>query len=148
MNSIEVQHFHQLSAIPRRNEPAKCFSRLQIRELTLGQKYLYSFLSKFDFYCFNKHQMAKTTWVRKGVFLYSLQSQSRMKEVREGTQGRNLGAGSKAQAMILLHGLLPMACSICFFCSSSTNSPRGTLSTVSWACPHQSLIENLSHKLT
>lgn len=74
--------------------------------------------------------MTKTTWGRKCLFLYAFQSQSHMKEVREGTQGRNLEAGIEAEAMRLLLGLLPMACSTCFLYSQFQLPQGGAVHSV------------------
>ena len=56
--------------------------------------------------------MAKAIWEGRGLLHVTAYSPV-YKEVRAGTQGRNLEAGTEAEAS-LLTGLLSVACSACF----------------------------------
>jgi hypothetical protein len=52
-----------------------------------------------------------------------------------------LEAGADVDGGRLLTGLLPVACSVCALLEPRTTNPRMAQLTMSWAFPHQSLIE-------
>jgi hypothetical protein len=67
---------------------------------------------------------------------FSLQLSGRapsLKELREGTQGRNLEAGTEAEARTLF--TCSMACPACFCMESRTTCPRVVPPTMGWI-PH------------
>jgi hypothetical protein len=60
-------------------------------------------------------------------FISSCKLQLIIKEVREGTEDRNLEAGTEGHEEVLLTGLLPMTCSACSLIPPRTTSPEVSL---------------------
>jgi hypothetical protein len=70
-----------------------------------------------------------------------------VRKVRVGTQGRNLEAGTEAvewwNGGVLLTGLFPMACSVCFLIPPRGPCPGMSLLAVSSALPYPSLLKKI-----
>jgi hypothetical protein len=97
---------------------------------------------------------AQTSWPRsklgkKGFIQLTLPHWcSSPKEVRTGTHtGQELGGRSwgRGHGGMLLTGLLPLACSICFLIEPKTTRAGMAPPTMAWALPTWSLIEKMSY---
>ena len=65
-----------------------------------------------------------------------------LKEVRAGTEGRNLKARTEAEAWLAHHGLFSLLSS-----TRRTSSPEETQLIVDWAITHQSSAKKVHHRL-
>ena len=87
-----------------------------------------------------KHRDQKASWGRKGLFVFDfhIAVHHGRKSGRELKHGRILEAGAEADyKVVLLTGLLPLACSVCFLIKSRTHSPGMTPPIMGWVLPQQ-----------
>ena len=86
-----------------------------------------------------QHHDQGVSWGGKGLLSlhFHIAVHHQRKSGLEPKQGRNLEAGVDAETMevLLLPGLLPLACSACFLIELRTTSPGMILLTMVWALP-------------
>lgn len=94
---------------------------------------------KLHFYCCHKPPKPKATWGGKRL-ICTFYGNLSVREVRPGTQGRNLDTGAgRGHGGMLLTGLFSMAYSACFLKNMTQNHlPRSGLAPRELALTHQS----------
>jgi hypothetical protein len=94
--------------------------------------------------------MAKNNSERKGLIWLTLPHHCSLSGVRTGTHTGQESGGRcwcRGHGGVLLTGLLPTACSVCFLIERRTTSPGMAPPTMGWALPHPSLIKKMLYRL-
>lgn len=100
------------------------------------------------FYCCDKLPWSKATWRVKDLFPSTDNPIPSGRKVRADSRQKPGGRNwSKDHGVMLLIGLLLVACSVGLFMQSRTTCLGLAPPTVTWALPHQSLVRKMSRRL-